>query len=86
MNPDIGAIAHFETEEDAKKAGYTIPLTKELAGKLQQMPRQDRLKLISNDVRHIADLHPLAQLAGMTDDDVRKLRNAAKRARRARAR
>ncbi len=29
MNPDTGAIGHFETEEDAKRAGHTRKLSPE---------------------------------------------------------
>ena len=42
MNPDTGAIAHFETEKDAKKAGFTVSLTKEQAGELAGMNRKQR--------------------------------------------
>lgn len=80
MNPDTGAIASFETDEDAKTAGHTIPLSKELAGRLLQVPRQERMPMVLN----LSKAHPLAKLVGMTDDDVRQLRNAAKRARRER--
>lgn len=83
MNPDTGAIASFETDEDAAKAGYTVKLTDELAGKLSKMPRGERLGLIGAQVRDSARFHPAAKLVGMTDEDMRKLRNAAKRARRA---
>lgn len=78
MNPDTGAIALFETEEDAKNAGHTVQLAKEIAGKLLQVPRQERMPLVLG----LSKEHPLAKLDGMTDDDVRKLRNAAKQARR----
>lgn len=42
MNPDTGAIAQFETEEDAKESGYTVSLTKEQAGELAGMNRHKR--------------------------------------------
>ncbi len=29
MNTDTGALAKFETDEDAKAAGYELPLTEE---------------------------------------------------------
>lgn len=83
MNPETGAIAHFETEDDAKEAGYTVPLDAALAKQLQQLKREERRALVS-DVDRLTRHHPLARLAGMTDGDVRKLRNAAKRARKAR--
>jgi hypothetical protein len=42
MNPDTGAIARFETEQDAREAGYTQPLTEEQVTMLQPMNRQQR--------------------------------------------
>ena len=42
MNPDTGAIARFETQQDADSAGYTLPLTDEQAQELQPMNRQQR--------------------------------------------
>lgn len=80
MNPDTGAIAVFESDEDAEAAGHTVPLTKQLAGRLLQVPRKERMPLVLG----LSTSHPLAKLAGMTGDDVKKLRNAAKRARRER--
>jgi hypothetical protein len=44
MDPKSGAIAHFETEEDAKKAGYTVLLENAAAEKLLPMNRHDRRK------------------------------------------
>lgn len=84
MNPDTGAIAEFETEEDAKKAGYTVPLSKEEARKLRIMPRDSRLGLISDAVKALTAAHPDAHIAGMSNENIRKIRNAAKRARRSR--
>lgn len=42
MNPDTGAIAKFETDEDAKKAGFTEKLTESEAQLLATMNRRDR--------------------------------------------
>lgn len=42
MNPDTGSIARFETEEDARRAGYTVPLTDDQANKLAGMSRSER--------------------------------------------
>ncbi len=78
MNPDTGAIAVFETDEDAEAAGHSVPLTKKLARGLLQVPRQERMPIVLG----LSPFHPLAKLAGMSEDDVRRLRNAAKRARR----
>jgi hypothetical protein len=41
MNPE-GAIATFETQEDADKAGYTIPLTRQEAKVLRPRNRHER--------------------------------------------
>lgn len=43
MDMKTGAIAQFETEEDAEKAGYTEKLTKEQFRKFRGMNRHDRL-------------------------------------------
>lgn len=42
MNPDTGAIARFETQQDAEEAGYTQPLTDEQVQQLSPMNRQQR--------------------------------------------
>jgi hypothetical protein len=42
MNPDTGAIARFETQQDAEEAGYTQPLTDAQVQELQPMNRQQR--------------------------------------------
>lgn len=42
MNPDSGAIAQFERKSDAKKAGFTILLTKKEASLAQGMNRKQR--------------------------------------------
>lgn len=47
MNPDTGAIAHFETDEDAKQAGFTEPLTDKEAKLLDGMNRHDRRAWLS---------------------------------------
>lgn len=80
MNPDTGAIALFESDEDAEAAGHTVPLPKKLARGLLKVSPQERMPLVLG----LSTSHPLAKLAGMTEDDVRQLRNAAKRARRER--
>ena len=41
MSPDTGAIAKFETEEDAELAGYTESLTDDEAKLLAPMNRHD---------------------------------------------
>lgn len=51
MQASTGAIAHFETEEDAKAAGYTLPLTVEEARKLLAMPRAERRRWALEQVR-----------------------------------
>jgi hypothetical protein len=47
MNPDTGAIAAFEKDDDAKAAGYTVPLTDKEARKLAGMNRHDRRAWLS---------------------------------------
>ena len=47
MNPDTGAIARFETDEDAKKAGFTEPLNDKEAKLLATMNRHDRRAWLS---------------------------------------
>jgi hypothetical protein len=42
MNPDTGAIAHFETDEDAKAAGHIVPLLEAQLAHVQGMNRHDR--------------------------------------------
>jgi hypothetical protein len=42
MNPDTKAIGFFETPDDAKKAGHTVPLTQPEAQILLKLPRKDR--------------------------------------------
>ena len=46
MNKE-GAIAHFETEEDARKAGYKTKLTQREAKKLMPMNRHERRKALA---------------------------------------
>ena len=42
MNPDTGAIARFEVQQDALEAGYSVPLSEEEARLLSPMNRQQR--------------------------------------------
>lgn len=42
MHPQTYAIAHFETEEDAKRAGHTEMLTKDEANHLIPKNRKQR--------------------------------------------
>lgn len=44
MNPETGAIAKFETKEDAELAGYTVQLTKKETRMLANMNRHERRK------------------------------------------
>lgn len=44
MNPDTGAIAHFESEEDAKRAGHTTQLSKAEARVLLNTRRGERVE------------------------------------------
>jgi hypothetical protein len=76
MHMEKGSITRFETEDDAKDADYGLSLDERIAEALKKIPRNERLAILKGP-------HRLAKLPGMTDDDVHKLRNAAKRARRA---
>ena len=42
MHPQTGAIATFETDTDAKEAGYTVKLNPEQFKRFQGMNRQQR--------------------------------------------
>jgi hypothetical protein len=42
MDPKTGAIAQFETDEDAEKAGYTERLSPDQAKQLMPKNRHDR--------------------------------------------
>jgi len=42
MNPETKAIAFFESDEDARRAGFTVPLTEDEAHHLCAMPRSQR--------------------------------------------
>jgi len=46
MHPQTRAIAEFETEADAKAAGYTIPLSPLEAADLRDIHREDRMRAI----------------------------------------
>ncbi len=53
MNPHSGAIAAFENDEDAKKAGHTIPLTDQQAQELLQVRREERVKALESMLKEI---------------------------------
>jgi hypothetical protein len=42
MNPETKAIGIFETEEDAKLAGHTVPLSESEAAELLKLKRSGR--------------------------------------------
>ena len=73
MNPDTGAIAHFETEEDARLAGFTESLTAEQAGELAGMNRQQRRAWLAQNRKEIQtkaalDKHVDDQKAALLDE------------------
>lgn len=47
MNPNTGAIAAFETEEDARKAGFTMGLSPEQIQALMGLDRPERLRVMN---------------------------------------
>lgn len=49
MNLQTGAIAQFETEADAKLAGYEVKLSKERFTKFQSMNRHARRAQIAQE-------------------------------------
>ena len=51
MDPNSGAIAQFETRDDAESAGYTLALTAEQATVLLSMTRVERKKWAAKAVR-----------------------------------
>lgn len=69
MHERTGAIAQFETLEDAERAGYTMQLTQEQRDTLMPLPRSERLKRTS---------------AERTSAERKKRRSARKAQRRAR--
>lgn len=78
MNPDTGAIAEFETEDDARQAGYTVPLTREQAVQFKGLNRHQRLALTASLRGKPQPRKPL------TDDERRAAKNQRKRQRKAR--
>lgn len=48
MNPNTGAIAMFETDEDAIRAGFTKKLTDLEAIELRELRREQRLEWIKD--------------------------------------
>lgn len=51
MDPRSGAIATFETTEDAEKAGYTEPLTQQQFTQFSGMNRRQRLAALAQQRR-----------------------------------
>jgi hypothetical protein len=61
MHKQTGAIAQFETEADAKAAGYTVPLDEDQLKKVQHMNRAERRKWAREEAarqRHARKLAP----------------------------
>lgn len=48
MDPKSGAIAHFEKDSDAIRAGFTEKLTEPEANELRPMNRKQRRAWLSN--------------------------------------
>jgi len=51
MDPRSGAIATFETDEDAEKAGYTVPLTESQFKQFSGLNRKQRLAALAQQRR-----------------------------------
>ena len=79
MHPKTGRITRVKDDDEAKARGL-VRLSNREATRLRKLPEPERpAKLLE-----MRALHPLAQLPGMTKDDVRKIRNQMKRERRLR--
>ncbi len=79
MNPDTGEIYEDVDKEKARARGL-VPLDGKVAAALLEMSPEKRPSVLLEMCKH----HPLGKLDGMTDKDIRTLRNVAKRARRER--
>lgn len=82
MDANSGKIVLIEDEADARAKGL-VPLSEAEAAVLKALPEAQRPAALLKS-REVSPLHPLGRLPGLTEDDIRKLRNAAKRDRRAR--
>lgn len=65
MNPSTGAIAQFETELDAKDAGFTLALSKEQAEALLAMNRKQRREWAATTISK----QSLERISGKTQED-----------------
>jgi hypothetical protein len=80
VDPNSGRIYEdVPNEENARRRGL-VKITKQEHGRLIRLPEPQR----PAELLAIRASHPLAMLPGMTADDVRQIRNAMKRERRAR--
>jgi hypothetical protein len=86
MDTRTGAIARFETDEDAKRAGYKKPLTEPEVLRLFPKTRAERLQWLTKeeDLHRLTKVHPAVPGPDETPDDIRKNRNARKRKRQGR--
>lgn len=58
MHEPTGAIATFETKEDAKMAGFELELTEQQRAKLSQLNRHERRKWAAEErARQSAERH-----------------------------
>lgn len=79
MDVKSGKIYEIPGNEDASDRGLVALSSKE-ARALRKLPEAQR----PAELLQMRALHPLARLPGLTEDDIRKIRNAAKRERRSR--
>jgi len=92
MDPRNGRI--YQDDETAHLSDEVrrkfVTISDREAAELSKLPEADRpaalLAMRTKLAQEQPALHPLGRLPGLTDDDVRRLRNSAKRARRARRR
>lgn len=79
MDPKSGRIEMVESDDDARARGL-VPLLEGERGRLIRLPPEKRPAALLQ----MRATHPLARLPGLSEDDIRQLRNAAKQERRAR--
>lgn len=68
MQVETGAIAQFETRDDAEKAGYTLALTDEQATVLLSMTRQERRRWANEAIR-VSNLRRMKALRSTDEEE-----------------
>ena len=68
MQVETGAIARFESRDDAEKAGYTLALTDEQATALLSMTRKERRRWANEAIR-VSNLRRMKTLRASADEE-----------------